>query len=89
MFADVLGGTGKTQVCKATKFRALEDGLSTNRDWVDWKTFTSKYTGNAAFFEHPVIATEVSEVPCKAKGCCNLLVHLRPNTTVSILCIVH
>lgn len=67
--------------CRPNSFRVVDETLAESHDWLDWDTFNATYIINGAVFNRPVITAEVSQVPCAAKGCCNMLMNFRPNTT--------
>lgn len=69
--------------CNTDRFRVIDDVLNANGDWIDWNSFTHRFLLNPEYALHPVITAEVSTVPCAVKGCCNMLMSFRPNTTDS------
>jgi FkbM family methyltransferase len=67
--------------CRPNSFRVVDEVMNESHDWLDWDTFNTTYMVNPSLYNRPVITAEVSEVPCAAKGCCNMLMNFRPNTT--------
>lgn len=78
-----LDAAGEAQIlkCRPNSFRVVDETIPESHDWVDWETFNATFMENPALGNRPVITAEVSQVPCAARGCCNMLMNFRPNTT--------
>lgn len=70
--------------CSAIAFKIPDQSHVPREDDRVWYTneFTDRFLYSASSRAvMPVVTAEVSSVPCKAHGCCNMLFSFRPNTT--------
>lgn len=77
--------TDHASSCSAQAFRIIDQHQLPMKEFRRtpwrWDNFKSRFMSNTTLgATMPVVTAEVSSVPCKAHGCCNMLLSFRPAT---------